>query len=124
MFFAASFLPGCQTPAVAQTDRGHRVARVVGDFIVAQPRLPSSQAEPIANANTVSDRAAIRALRTVSFQAVGPSVARVEFSDSRGISDYRTVVISARRPPRPTREDESLPTSVFTDPNVLFVFSH
>src|SRR6266545_6897344 len=90
---AIPLLSGCQTQAERRADRGHRVACVLGGFIVSQRRLPSTQTELVTYANTVSDRAAIRGLRRMSFRAIGPSIARVEYFDSHGVTDYRMVVV-------------------------------
>jgi hypothetical protein len=121
---AMPLLSGCQTQAEHRADRGNRVAGVLGDFIVSHCRLPRSQNELVTYANTVSDRAAIRALRYISFRAIGPSIARVEYSDSRGITDYRTVVVSARRPPRLTPGSDSLAAKLLTDPKTFLLLSH
>ena len=121
---AIPLLSGCQTPTELRVDRGGRVARVLGDFIVVHRRLPRTLTELISYANTISDRAAIRQLHDLSFRALGPSIARVEYSDGRGITDHRTLVVSARRPPKLTSDNESLPPNILTDPNVLIVFSH
>jgi hypothetical protein len=121
---AIPFFSGCQTPAELRADRGGRVARVLGDFIVVHRRLPRSQAELVTYANTISDRAVIRRLHDLSFRALGPSIARVEYSDGHGFTEHRTVVVSARRPPKLTSGNDSLPPDILTDPNVLFVFSH
>jgi hypothetical protein len=121
---ALPFLSGCQTPAELRADRGGRVARVLGNFIVVRQRLPSTQAELVTYANTISDRAVIRRLHDLSFRALGPSIARVEYSDGHGITDYRTVVVYARRPPKLTSGNDSWPSNIFNDPNVLVVFSH
>ena len=103
-----SLLSGCQTASDVRYERGNRVASVFGDYIICNGRLPSGQGDLIAYAYRFGDRTTIRRLQNVSFQALGPSTARVEFSDSHGVRDYRNVSLSAPYPLQLTNGADAL----------------
>jgi len=51
---------------------------------------------------------------------MGPSIARVEYVDSQGVSDYRNVFISDRHSPKLTSgSDADSLKAIMTDPKTL-----
>jgi hypothetical protein len=122
--FSSVWLSGCQAPAAKRAARYDDAARVLADFVVFRQRLPGSQADLVAAAGTYADRAAVRSLHQVSFRALAPSIARMDFKEASGVSDYRIVVVTAPRAPRLTVGPEVFPDYVLTDRKVLHAMYH
>src|SRR5690349_13061552 len=88
---AICFLCGCQTHRDWRREQGDRMARVLGDYIAFERRLPGSRAELQSFARGGEYGVRWRYFEKCTFHPVSDRGARVDFVDSKGISDYRVV---------------------------------